>query len=60
MPEPSNCLRCGCPIEPGQPLAYRFRACDPPGAMQGYEIEQHLNADDCMVALRRKEVGRDA
>ena len=53
------CLRCGCPIEPGQYKAYCFKASvDVKGALQAYEIDKHLSADDCMVALRRKEVAK--
>ena len=50
------CLRCGCLIRKGQHRAYRFRPCEVRGAMQAYEIDQHFYPEDCMVALRRKEV----
>lgn len=41
----------------GQHRAYRMRACaDDPRAMEAYDIEQHFSTEDCMVALRRKEV----
>ena len=55
------CLRCGCEIQPGELLANKLRTSamkyEYLGAvLEGYEIDQHRSADDCMVALRRKEI----
>lgn len=51
------CLRCGCPIQPGEPRLVMWRPCvGGPSEIEAYEIDKHRSVDDCMIALRRKEV----
>ncbi len=60
MSEPTLCLRCGCPIVPGLYIRTEVHHGEKSTVHIVDELERgldrHKTADDCMVALRRKEV----